>query len=255
MPLPVFIGYDPREHDAYKVAAYSVIAHASKSVRVFPLDHMALRRKGIFTRPWRIDEEGKFWDDRDGRPFSTAFSHSRFLVPHLAREMGESWALFLEADMVVTGDVWEVFDHADDQYAAFCVKHDHRVVEGVKMDGQAQQNYNRKNWSSFTLWNVDHFANAALTPEAVNSATGSWLHAFSWLKDAEIGALPQEWNYLVGYTALDTGVKPKNYHFTEGVPAFDGYADVPHADIWRREYFNSLHPSPLKWAQLKQAGI
>lgn len=42
----------------------------------------------------------------------------------------------------------------------------------------------------------------ALTPDYVNTATGLDLHQFKWLANDElIGALPDRWNYLVGYHA------------------------------------------------------
>ena len=38
----------------------------------------------------------------------------------------------------------------------------------------------------------------ALTPEYVNTASGSEIHRFKWLEDdSKIGELPLEWNWLV----------------------------------------------------------
>jgi hypothetical protein len=57
------------------------------------------------------------------------------------------------------------------------------------------------------------------------------LHRFCWLEDDEIGELPVEWNWLVGHS--DPEVNPKNVHFTDGGPWFQGFENVPHADEWR----------------------
>ena len=52
--------------------------------------------------------------------------------------------------------------------------------------------------SSLVLWNCAHPSNQAVTKELVNDPdiTGKYLHRFSWLKDEEIGAISQEWNWL-----------------------------------------------------------
>jgi hypothetical protein len=96
---------------------------------------------------------------------------------------------------------------------------------------RTSDNYWRKNWSSFAIFNVDHPSNKALTLEAVNTLPGRDLHAFCWLKDEEIGGLDQSWNFLVGDT--DPEVVPDVIHFTSGCPDMPGYEGVPYADAWR----------------------
>ena len=46
----IFIGYDPREDDAYKVLKFNILKHASKPINVFPIDQTKLRRMGIYRR-------------------------------------------------------------------------------------------------------------------------------------------------------------------------------------------------------------
>ena len=111
-----------------------------------------------------------------------------------------------------------------------CVKHDHRPSFNVKMDGQEQTSYPRKNWSSVMAFNVDHPANDALTADLVNALPGRDLHRFCWLADDEIGALPPEWNHLVGHS--DDVRDPKIVHFTDGGPWFEAFRNVPYADEW-----------------------
>jgi len=115
-----------------------------------------------------------------------------------------------------------------------CVKHDHEPLEMSKMDGVAQGSYRRKNWSSLVLWNCAHAANRSVTLDCVNKMPGRWLHAFEWLRDEQIGALPKAWNWLSGVNEplLHT---PCGIHFTLGGPWFEGCQDVPYADLWRAE--------------------
>jgi len=69
----------------------------------------------------------------------------------------------------------------------------------------------------------------------VSSETGHWLHNFTWLDDADIGELPIEWNYLVGYNTKSQCPMPKVIHYTEGGPWFSGYEHVEYAMEWNRE--------------------
>ena len=65
--------------------------------------------------------------------------------------------------------------------------------------------------------------------EVCNAWTGLDLQGFRWLEDAEIGALPPEWNYLVGVNPVQTD--PAIAHYTLGTPDTVGY--VGHfADEW-----------------------
>ena len=159
---------------------------------------------------------------------STEFAISRFFVPMLAKT---GLALFMDCDMLVRRDIAKVFELFDPSKALMCVKHDYQPSNREKMDGQIQTPYYRKNWSSLMLLNVDHPANKRLTIEFLNSATGKSLHGFEWLKDDEIGELPQEWNFLVGHS--DPAIDPAVVHYTEGLPSLPKYANVPFSGEWR----------------------
>ncbi len=188
-----------------------------------PLKQQELRDAGWYTRP--IDKLA-----------STEFTFTRFLIPELTNF--EGWALFMDCDMILTTDIKELFDQADDKYAVMCVQHDYTPKEGTKMDGQKQTIYPRKNWSSVMLFNCAHPSNAALTMDLVNNPeiNGAYLHRFSWLKDEEIGELDHTWNYLVGvYDDLDV---PKLIHYTEGGPWFENYRDCEFANLWKNELYD-----------------
>jgi hypothetical protein len=230
-PLRLYIGYDPREDEAYRVCAHSLRRRASRPLDIRALDLEALRGQGLYARSWHRDGSGQRIDDRDGKPFSTDFAFSRFLVPALARH--EGWALFCDCDFLFLADVAALFALRDPRYAVQCVQHDHRPAEPVKMDGQAQTRYARKNWSSLVLWNCAHPAHGGLTVQDVSRRPGSWLHGLRWLDDDQIGALPEGWNWLDGWSPLD--VPAQAVHFTRGGPWFPNHEPGPYSAAWLAE--------------------
>jgi hypothetical protein len=80
------------------------------------------------------------------------------------------------------------------------------------------------------LWNCDHPANQRLTLQDVNERPGRDLHRFYWLNDSEIGALPPEWNWLVGVQPKPAA--PQIAHFTLGGPFTPGWKGAEHDEIW-----------------------
>lgn len=227
-PLRIFIGYDGREDDAYRVCHQSLLDHSSAPLLIEKLDMRRLRHAGMFNRSW-YHTEGQFIDDRDHRPYSTEFAFTRFLVAPLCQWNGV--ALFCDCDFLWRADVAKLFALYDERFALQCVQHTHEPEPGVKMDGQNQGRYHRKNWSSLVLWNCGHPANLLLTPHRVNRERGQWLHAFDWLHRDQIGSLPSHWNWLEGESAVSPDIKA--VHFTRGGPWHKGYEDVTFADEWR----------------------
>lgn len=225
--LHVWIGYESREDTAYQVLKQSILKHASIPVAIHGLNQNALRHAGLYWRKWHSKGPQKI-DDVDGKPFSTDFSFSRFLVPSLMQ--WEGWGLFLDCDMLVRTDIAKLFQERDPGKAVQVCKQDFNVVEGLKMDGMKQEKYYRKNWSSVMLFNCGHISNRFLTPEAVNGEPGSWLHGLAWLPDYEIGDLDHRWNWIAGTTKGDAF----NVHYTERAPWF-GHKDTPYGDEWEEQ--------------------
>lgn len=224
----IFLGYDSRETEAFVVARRSMRRYAPGT----PIDAICIddmRDLGLYRRP-TSRRDGRLWDDISDAPMSTEFAISRFLTPHLAKS---GWALFADCDVLARAPLNDLFTQADPKYAVMCVKHKHEPKLGLKMDGQEQTRYARKNWSSLMLFNVDHPANQKLTVDLVNTVPGRDLHRFCWLKDKEIGALDPAWNFLVGHT--DPSINPAIVHFTEGGPWLPEYRDVPFAGEWLAE--------------------
>lgn len=230
MKRSIWIGWEPREADAYAVTCRSLFAKSPECPRIQRIDLANLRSMGLYQRE-TVRRKGQLYDVISDAPMATQFAISRFFTPILAQS---GWALFMDCDMLARADVNNLFDLADPSKAVMCVQHATPVgkhASGIKMDGQQQTAYARKNWSSVMLFNCDHPANRALSIEMLNSARGRDLHQFCWLDAADIGALPHSWNHLVGVDPHDPLASIA--HFTLGVPSMKGYADSEFADEWR----------------------
>jgi hypothetical protein len=212
--IPIFIGYDPREAIAYHVCSNSIIRHTSQTIAISPLALTILKDyKETHT---------------DG---SNHFIYSRFLVPHLMNYQG--WAIFIDGDMLLRDDIKNLWNLRDESKAVQVVKHNYQTKMTEKYLGSKNENYPRKNWSSVILWNCSHPANAGVTPEFVQNATGAQVHRFSWLTDELIGELPVEWNWLPDEFGANTNAKL--LHYTLGTPSFHEFATTPMGDEWHRE--------------------
>jgi lipopolysaccharide biosynthesis glycosyltransferase len=220
--MRIYIGWDHREEDAFRVAKSSAIRFGHE---VVALREDRLRAAGLLTRP--VDRRGNLYDLISAAPASTDFAISRFFAPILAHD---GWALFTDCDVVFLRDPAEMMELVDDSKAVMVVKHPPMKLSGLKMDGQQQLSYRRKLWSSVMLINASHPANARLNVMTVNQLPGRDLHAFCWLADGEIGELPREWNWLVGLT--DKPENPGIAHFTLGTPNLPGLENSEHAKVW-----------------------
>lgn len=220
--MRVYIGYDRREQQAFTVADKTFRQFGCET---FPIYEDELRVRGLLTRP--VDRRGRMYDLNSDAEQSTQFAISRFAVPIIAHS---GWCLAVDCDVVCLEDPHELLSIADETKAVQVVKHAPLTAGGVKMDGQIQSTYPRKNWSSVVLWNVDHPANRRLNLQMLNQWPGRDLHAFGWLADEEIGELPREANWLVGLQP-----KPARAiiaHFTMGTPDMPGFEESEHAEIW-----------------------
>lgn len=153
----------------------------------------------------------------------TPFTFSRFLIPYLKSYLG--WAIFLDIDIMVRGDLAELWKLRDEKYAAMVVKHEMAFER-----------------ASVMLLNCHKLGQ--LTPDYVNTADG--LHKLSFLKEEEIGELPHEWNHLVGYDPPRPDAKLA--HFTQGVPIFPETKDSEYAADWMK--YARAAASTISWAEL-----
>lgn len=203
-PIPIFIGYDPKEAIAYHTCANSIIRTASAPVAIIPV---ALN---LFSEYTETHTDG-----------SNQFIYSRFLVPYLMGFKGR--AIFIDGDMILRSDIVQLYHSLSPGFDIAVVKHDYQTRMPVKYLGAKNENYPRKNWSSVIVWDCASFPNRKLTPEFVMKSTGEYLHRFSWLQDSRIQELEPEWNWLdIEY---DHNADAKLVHFTLGTPCFDEFAD------------------------------
>ena len=213
-PIPIFIGYDPREAIAFHVCANSIIRHASRPVSIIPL---ALN---LFKDYNETHTDG-----------SNQFIYSRFLVPHLMSYRG--WAIFMDGDMIVRDDIVKLWELRESNKDVMVVKHDYQTKMSEKYLGSKNENYPRKNWSSVILWNCNSFPNRKLTPSFVQQQTGSFLHRFNWLQDERIGRLPIEWNWLPD--EFGPNANAKLLHWTLGTPCFKDFSSATQSEEWHSE--------------------
>lgn len=137
----------------------------------------------------------------------TPFTYSRFLVPYLCNY--EGWALFLDADIILNDDISALFNLADDKYAVMVSK-----------------NKIRFEWSSVMLFNCAECK--VLTPEFIESS--DVLHSMKWTDEEKVGALPPEWNHLVGYD--EEKEKVSLIHYTQGMPVYKKTETCDYANLW-----------------------
>lgn len=236
MTPAVYIGYDHREVDAYGACISSLRAHARGRFTVHPVSYTLLGMR--YRRAVQRNQNG-LWDPISQAPMSTDFSLARFWVP-LLHQRGP--ALFCDGDFMFRAPVEDLFDLYDPRYIVQVVQHDQAKGGDLKMDGQVQTHYPRKNWSSLVLFNCNGVLASGEENylEMVNTAAGVHLHRFAWLPDALIGTLPLEWNWLAGISPAD--VVPKAVHYTLGIPRMRGYENAPYADEWRAHARRSASP-------------
>lgn len=187
-PLRIFIGYEPRQPLAYSVLQHSIAKNSSKPVAITPLilSQLPIKRRGL-----------------------TEFTFSRFLVPWLCNFKGR--ALFLDADMVVTGDIAELFEMAG--------------LNAVSVVQEQQ----RFEWASMMLFNCG--ACLQLTPSFIDNEKNGLLD-LAWAPS--VGDLPSDWNHCVGYKPPREDAKL--WHYTQGIPAWHETSGLPEDSVWHQAH-------------------
>lgn len=128
----------------------------------------------------------------------------------------------MDADMVVTGDVAELFDAIGDDPVS------------------VMQEQQRFEWPSVMGFNCE--ACQVLTPEFIDDEANQ-LFDLDWA--SSVGKLPAEWNHCVGYQ------EPKQaslYHYTQGIPCWFETSGLPEDEHWVRERGALTHTVP--WVEL-----
>jgi len=212
--LKIFIGYDSREKIAYHVLSQSIIENSTIPVTITPINLKNI--KHFFNRP-------------KAKKHSTEFSISRFLTPYLSNYKG--YSLYLDCDFIILGNVAKLlrFVSKKSNKVMWCVKHRYYIPKDkVKFLREKQLPYAKKNWSSFIIFN--NAKCKILTPKLVSKAHGLYLHQFKWTKEKLIGALPKNWNILVGEQKIPKKINA--LHYTLGGPYFKKHSKCEGAKHW-----------------------
>lgn len=138
----------------------------------------------------------------------TDFTFSRYLVPWLCGYKGR--ALFVDADFLCLSDISEIFTLFDPKYSV-----------------QVVQCSQRFEWTSLMLFNCEK--STRLTPEYINNPA----HQPQELHWGQVGQLPDEWNFLVGYDLVKE--MPKMVHYTQGIPGFIEMQGTPFFEHWHQD--------------------
>jgi hypothetical protein len=217
--IRLLIGWDAREAVGSHVFLQSVVDRCSLPIEATILTPKLLGKLGVGT---------------DG---TNAFSKARFLAPWLSKFCGHT--IFVDgADMLVLGDLAELWEERSYDCAVQVVKHNYLPRNKRKYIGTTLETgneiYPRKNWSSVIIWHNSYFGHRHLTPEYIDAAPGSELHRFGWVPEERLGSLPGEWNVLIDEDGQ--AEKAKIAHFTNGIPGFLHYADVSYSDEWKQAW-------------------
>jgi len=186
---------------------HSIYRRARRPVSITPLviDQLPVKRRGL-----------------------SDFTFTRYLPPYLC-DFDHGWSVFMDADMLCLGDVYELRDYAGDHYE--------HAVSVVK-------NKLRFEWPSLMVFNNDKCR--VLTPEFIETGEPQTL---KWA--SSIGELPAEWNLLVGYD--EPIANPKLVHFTQGIPCFPETKDSPYSAEWTAEARASM--STVTWDEIMGASV
>lgn len=220
MAYSVYVGYDPRQPLAYNVLQHSIHRYASAPIAVIPLQlrQLPMKRRGL-----------------------TEFTYSRFLVPYLSGFAYQS--IFMDADIVVKGDIVELFDQTD-----------------LTCSVQVMQEQPAFERASVMLFNNGKCR--TLTPEYIEDQSHP-LFDLVWAE--KVGTFVPEWNHCVAYT----DPKPaKLYHYTQGLPCWyetrglpedqawlDEFRELTRTVSWKELMGNSVHAKPVLARMLRRLGV
>lgn len=194
MTLQVCIGFDPRQPAAVTCLMSSITRYSSVPVSLTPvvIDYLPIDNSVVGLTP---------------------FTYTRYLTPWLMGFKGK--AIFMDADIVVKGDIAELALAATGDHALWVVKHEAKFER-----------------ASIMVFDCAHEKNKQLTPQYVTE-NHKTLPKFSWLGGYDsklIGNLPHEWNHLVMYDEPNPAAKA--IHFTAGIPIWPETSGCEHTEAW-----------------------
>lgn len=140
----------------------------------------------------------------------TEFTYSRFLAPFLCDYDG--YSLFLDADMIALTDVGEILKDVDPTAAVSVVMHE-AIFERPSL-----MVFNNKRCTM-------------LTPAFLDDPSTNPFNLPGWA--SKVGALPKDWNHVVGYNPQNNAAKV--VHYTAGIPCWPETDNCEWAEAWHLE--------------------
>jgi hypothetical protein len=228
--VKIFIGYDSSHKNSAEVCRHSIRKYNSW-VNIELLDIS------------KIPEYNRDWNAQ-----TTEFTYSRFLVPYLMNYKGIG--IFCDDDFIWQCDPLELLFTIHEKFSVNVVKHEFvKDLSAIKLGDQQNVMYPKKLWSSLMLFNNAHNHCKGLTPDVVNSETGSYLHQLKWTTDECIGTIPHTYNWCedscnfckLTYNKMENA---KAIHYTRGGPWIQKDLEWDHIEnlsLWKqieKDYLN-----------------
>lgn len=212
--VKIFIGLDTAHRIAYDVCKFSIESNTKSKFDIRPINR------------YTVEEYDRIIDPTE----STDFSFARFFVPYLSNFRGIS--VFADGDFLFLKDIENLINLYDDRYAVMCCKHEYIPTDTIKMNGKIQTIFPKKNWSSLMIFNNEHPKIKTLNPLTINNQSGAFLHQFKYLEAGEVGSIPIQWNWLVGWYNEPSDGIPNALHYTEGGPWLTQYAEGKYSSFF-----------------------
>ena len=133
---------------------------------------------------------------------------------NLVQHWKSGYTLYCDGDFLFLQDPTPLFDSIcskSNDIAVAVVKHRRYDVPPMKKNGERNEWYTRKNWSSLMMINHAHFICLLMNPKRPKP----FLHRFGWVPERYLGTIKPKWNVLVGVQRVE---EPAALHFTHGYP-------------------------------------
>lgn len=189
---------------------------------------------------------GQGWEIPPDMPAGTGFSLRRWLI---ASKQGTGRAIYMDADQLVRGDVYDLWSFPDMHPQAGCTTWctyqpdkfskspwPQSSVMVIDCDAAAGQ------WG----WNPTQMYDYLRGKDGRSKEYVDFMHA-TWQKPAPM-KIPTEWNHL---NVLNSGTKLLHYTKEPEQPTYN--PSHPHADIWRKELVDTIKAGLIPKAMFEEA--
>lgn len=231
-PIRVFIGTEIKTRVAEKVLIHSIKSRTTRLVEFTPMI-------------------GPGWEyPIDGIKVGTGFSLRRWMIPAACGFKG--YAIYLDADQIVLGDIAELWDTGRALMPS--VDRDERVVACTFQRDKSYPNRDAPQTSVMVVncelvdgcWQFD--ISKILQWLKDNPGPERYAH-FMHAQDLRVAALPTEWNHLNVYQEGKT----KLLHYTSESSQPWYKPDHPLAYLWKKELSAALKAGAVTRADLEEA--